>query len=157
MDTTALVHSALAVIHALAGAAWLGAMVYSLFVLHPRAHAYFPREAEFESFITAVSHGARRKVLTGLALIGLSGAALALVRWPESPAVSWLVLLGAKVVLFAAALGLFVYVSWRMWPARVFAVGAEVPQIQKAFRRVGLAMVTLAALGMTFGVLMHTW
>ena len=49
--------------------AWLGAMVYSLFVLHPQAHRYFRTETEFEAFIVAVSGGARWKVLLALCLV----------------------------------------------------------------------------------------
>jgi uncharacterized membrane protein len=145
----------LAVTHVLAGAAWLGAMVYSYFVLHPRARSYFPRDADFEPFIAAVSRGARYPVLAGLALIGLSGMGLLLVRWPGSPPLTWLVLMAAKVLLFLAAVGLFGYVSWRLWPARIFALPAEVPGLQKTFRRVARVMILLAGLGMALGVLAH--
>jgi hypothetical protein len=152
-----LVPSVLAVVHVLAGAAWFGAMFYSFFVLHPRAHAYFKRETEFESFITAVSAGARYAVLSALGLIGLTGAALIWLRWPEPPSPRWLVFIGAKVVLWTVALGLFVYVSWRLWPARLFAVEAEIPHIQEAFRRVAVTMIAIAGLSMALGVLAHTW
>src|SRR5438874_6274925 len=98
--------------HALAASAWLGAMVYSLFVLHPQAHRYFRTETEFEAFIVAVSGGARWKVLLALAVIAASGVALTLLRWPQLVSGGWLALVVAKVALFSAALCLFIYTSW---------------------------------------------
>jgi hypothetical protein len=141
----------------LAGAAWLGAMLYSLLVLQPRARAYFDRPADFETFIAFVSHGARWKVLGVLIVIAATGAALVPLRWPEPLPATWLVLIGAKAGLLLAAVGLFVYVSWRLWPARVLATPVEIPQFQRAFRRVAGTMILIAGLGMTLGVVAHTW
>lgn len=148
--------SLLAIIHALAGAAWLGAMVYSLFVLHPRAHAYFAGDAEFEAFIATMSHGARWKVLLALGVIALTGVLLVVARWPQPLPPRWLVLIAAKVVLLAAAVGLFVYTSWRLWPARVLAAPAEIPRYQRAFRLVAQTMIALAVLSTTLGILLHS-
>jgi hypothetical protein len=148
-------HALLAVMHVLAGAVWLGSMVYSLVVLHPGAHRYFQSEAEFEAFIAAVSHGARGKVLFGMAVIGVTGVGLAVVRWPQPVSPWWVGLVGAKVGLFVAALGLFCYTSWRLWPARLFAPADEIARFQRTFRRVAVSMVPLAGLGMALGVLLH--
>src|SRR5438874_8569072 len=142
--------------HALAASAWLGAMVYSLFVLHPQAHRYFRTETEFEAFITAVSGGARWKVLLALAVIAASGVALALVRWPQPHSGQWLALVSVKLVLFIAALCLFIFTSWRLWPARLFAAPTDIPRFQRLFRRVGFTMITLAVLSTVLGVLLHT-
>src|SRR5437667_10519815 len=107
----------LAILHVLAGAAWFGAMFYSLTVLQPRAARYFDRPERFEEFIATVSAGARWKVLAAFALVGGSGLGLLLSpRMP--PSALWIVLIAVKGVLFVAALALFVYMSWRLWPAR---------------------------------------
>jgi hypothetical protein len=156
MHAMPFVHSGLALLHALAGAACLGAMVYSFFILHPRARAFFPREAEFEAFIATVSRGTRYPVLTALALVGASGAALSVVRWPGTPAVTWVALIGLKTGLFAAAVGLFVHVSWRLWPARILALPEEVAGLQTRFRHRAAVMLVIASLGMALGVLTHT-
>jgi uncharacterized membrane protein len=152
-----LLHSLLAITHVLAGAAWLGAMFYSFFLLQPRAQAYFAKPAEFEDFIATVSHGARWKVIFGLAVIGGTGLGLVLLRWPGAEPSVWLGLLGLKVVLFGAAVGLFIYVSWRFWPARVLALPEEIPYFQRLSRRLGFTMMTLGALAMALGVLAHCW
>ena len=98
----------LAIVHTLVAAAWFGAMFYSAFVLHPRARRFFESDRDFEDFIATVSHEARWKVLTALAVTGLTGAALALVGGPGTRSMSWWPLLGAKTVFLLAAFGLFV-------------------------------------------------
>jgi uncharacterized membrane protein len=151
-----LFYSLAAITHVLAASAWLGAMVYSLFVLHPQARHYFRSETEFEAFIVAISGGARGKVLLALSVIAASGVALVFARWPHPASRIWLGLVVVKVGLFAAALGLFVYTSWHLWPARLFAAPADLSRYQRTFRRVGFAMISLAALSMVLGVLLHT-
>lgn len=151
-----MIHAFLAVCHVLASAAWLGAMVYSCFFLTPRAHAYFSSDREFESFILTVSHGARWLVLcalgtisaTGLALLALPGAS------PRPP--SWWVFVALKMALWMAAAALFWYVSWRLWPARVFATANEVPAVQKSFARWARVMIALVTSAMILGILAHS-
>ena len=144
----------LAIIHALAGAAWFGAMFYSLTVLQPRALRFFDRAEQFESFMTAVSHGARRKVLAAFVLMAASGFGLALLR-PGPPSVVWLFLIALQVLLLLLALAVFVHVSWRLWPARVLAVPSEIPELQRRFRHAGLCMIVLVGLNLILGVIAH--
>jgi uncharacterized membrane protein len=143
--------------HVLTAAVWLGAMVYSFFLLHPRARKYFQKPEEFETFIATVSQGARWKVLGALGVIGISGIALIFFRRPEPLTATWLALIGAKVILFLAALGLFVHISWRLWPARIFATTEEIPHHQKVFTRAAACMLLLAGLSTILGILAHTW
>lgn len=144
-----------AAVHLLAGAVWLGAMFYSLFVLHPRARGYFKNSSEFESFILTVSHGARWKVIGALASIGLSGGLLLYERWPLLRSPLWVWLMCLKTLMFVAALLLFVYTSWSLWPRRVFAASEELPAVHRTFQRVGLMMILLASLSMILGVAAH--
>jgi uncharacterized membrane protein len=94
-------------IHVLATSAWFGAMLYSLVVLQPRAMLYFDRPEEFENFITAVSDGARWKVLAVAGLSALSGVGIAVVTWPEENSTAWLLLGALKVALLLLALLVF--------------------------------------------------
>jgi putative copper export protein len=142
-------------IHVLATSAWFGAMLYSLVVLQPRATLYFDRPEEFENFITAVSDGARWKVLAVAGLSALSGVAIALVTWPEENSTAWILLGALKVALLLLALAVFGYASWRLWPARVLATREEIPGFQVAFRRVGWAMLTLIGSAAVLGVAMR--
>lgn len=154
MEPAIAARALLLVVHGLVAGVWLGAMCYSAFVVQPRARAYFAQPEEFEAFVASVSQGARWKVLLAMALLGGSGALLLLVpgRGP-SIAAPWLI--GAKAVLLLAATGVFVYVSWRLWPARVFAAPAEIPRFQRAFGGVAVIMVGIASAAFALGVLLY--
>jgi hypothetical protein len=148
----ALLGASAAVIHTLIGAALFGAMVYSLGVVQPRAQAYFERQEQFEEFVATVSRGARWKVVLAFAALWLTGCLLAL---PLRASLSWKLLLAVKVAAFVAACGLFAYVSWRLWPARILASADEIPEIQRAFRFVGASLLLLVAACIAIGVLMR--
>jgi uncharacterized membrane protein len=145
----------LTVLHSLAGAAWFGAMFYSAMVLQPRAQAYFQRPESFEHFISAISSGARWKVLAAFAIVGASGIAMALIEVQRPPSHLWSMLVGGKLVLYLIALAVFIYTSWRLWPARILASGEEVPFIQHRFRRVGQIMLCLIGLSFVLGLVAH--
>jgi hypothetical protein len=49
------------------------------------------------------------------------------------------------LLLYAAATGIFWYVSWRHWPARVFAISGEPPGFQRQLRLLATAMLLLLA------------
>jgi hypothetical protein len=144
-----------AVAHGLAGAAWFGAMFYSLYVLQPRARRYFPDLRQLESFITTLSHGGRWQVLGAFGIVGSSGIGLFLLHMPDSMSVAWLWFVCAKLALFLAAFALFVHVSWRLWPARVLATHDEIPQFQKKSRQLARLMLLLIGLSMVAGICMH--
>lgn len=150
--------AALLGVHVLGGGVWVGAMVFSIFVLHPRAEQFFERDAEFEDFMFTVVHGARWKVFSGVVAILLSGVGLAL--WPTHAIAHdgvWLTLFVAKLSLFCVAAGSFVYVSWILWPKRTFATAAELPAIKAHFIAVGVLMVVANALNMGLGIAAHVW
>ena len=154
-----LAEATLLAVHVLGGGVWVGAMVFSVFILQPRAQLYFVRDADFEGFIFTVVHGARWKVFAGVLAILLSGIALSV--WPghairaDDPL--WLALYGTKLLAFVLAAGLFVYVSWVLWPKRTFATAEELPAIKQHFFRVGAVMVIANALNMLLGVAAHVW
>src|SRR5262245_36128516 len=151
-----MIYSLLAVVHALAAAAWFGSMFYSFSVLQPRAKKYFANDAEFEAFIATISQGARWKVLGAFGLVALSGLGLVFVTYPVRPHSSWLPIVFAKALLFVIALGVFCHTSWRLWPRRVMAAPSEVPEIQRAFRWVAMTMISLVGASAALGVLAHT-
>jgi uncharacterized membrane protein len=145
----------LTVLHSLAGAAWVGAMFYSAMVLQPKAQAYFQRPEAFEQFISAISSGARWKVLTAFAMVGASGIAMVLIEAQRQPSPLWSMLVGGKLVLYLIALAVFVYASWRLWPARILASSEEIPIIQHRFRRIGQIMLCLIGLSFVLGLVAH--
>jgi hypothetical protein len=139
--------------HVLAGAAWFGAMLYSLTVLHPRARSFFGSPRQFEEFIVYLAAGARWKVLGGAAFIALTGLGLLLLPAARTASTAWSACIAAKVFLFVLAVGLFCFASWKLWPARILASPADVPEYQRRFRLVAFTLLVLVALSTALGVL----
>jgi hypothetical protein len=147
-------HLVLTTLHALAGAAFFGSMFYSFYVVQPRSRLFFAQRRDFESFLASLAQGARYKVLLAFTLLGISGLALLFVRPSAMSSFGWLVL-GVKGVLFLAALVLFGYVSWHLWPVRLFALPEELPHLDRVFRWAAFAMLILVGLSFFLGTLAH--
>lgn len=146
----------LGLLHTGIGAVWLGSMVYSLGVVQPRIGRLFTDPAKAEDVYRELAAGNRWRVVTLIVLLGLSGAGLAgaaLLLDDSARTAVWWALIAAKAGLLVAAAGGFWWVSWRGWPARVFALPAELPPLQRRFRRVALAMTALVATAFVLGVL----
>jgi hypothetical protein len=144
----------LAVVHVLVGAAWLGAMGYSLGVVQPRARRFFARAPrEYEDLATTLAAGARWKVVGVLAVLAASGAGLVGLAEPHQTRSGWWwLLIAAKAGLLCAASAVFWHVSWRMWPRRLFALPGEQAAHQRAFLRAGWAMTLMAGAATVLGV-----
>ncbi|MFF1817480.1 hypothetical protein ACFVWG_09295 [Kribbella sp. NPDC058245] len=138
----------LAIIHAGLAAAWVGGMAYSLFVIQPKLKRYFgPDAAGREALTTVIASGNRWKVIGLTVAIALSGVGLLVLddeHW-------WIH--AAKGLLLLMATGIFWYVSWRHWPARVFATAAELPVLQRRLIVLATTMLGLAGLAFALGVL----
>jgi hypothetical protein len=136
--------------HLLLGVGWLGAMSYSLFMVQPKAARYFREDDDaHEDFVTTLANGARWKVIGLLSAIAASGVVLAV--WSTDRTGGWWAAVVAKTALLAAASGVFWWVSWRAWPARVFALPAERPRWRLRFRLAALAMLACAGLATLLG------
>ncbi len=132
----------LALAHLVLVALWLGSMGYSLVVVQPKVARYFTDPRQREDFLTTLAQGNRWPVValvSGLLATGVGTALAAPVPVGRGYA---LALPG-----YAAAAVIFVDVSWRHWPARVFATLAEVPGFQRRLRRRAWAMVLLVGAG----------
>jgi uncharacterized membrane protein len=147
-----LAEALIAAVHVLGGGVWIGAMGFSVLVLHPRAERFFQRSSEFEDFVFTVVHGMRWKVVAGIAAIVASGAAL---LWRHAGPPAWTAVVVGKVALLAISLGLFAHVSWGLWPRRVFAGEAELPAVRRRFWWVGVVMIACNTLNVGLGVLAH--
>jgi uncharacterized membrane protein len=147
------IYAILWVAHVLAAAAWFGAMFYSLAVLHPRARAFFPSPAQFEAFMTFVAAGARWKVLSGCAVIAVTGLILSRMHGGVSPA--WQACMVAKAVVLTIAVALFAYASWIAWPVRLLSAPSEIPAAQRRFRLIALSLLALVSLCFVLSALAH--
>ncbi len=142
-------------LHTGVAAAWLGAMLYSLFVVQPRARSHLGSPAAFEALALALAAGARWKVLGLIAALAGSGIGLTAVEVATvdgAVAGGWLALMATKAVLLVAATAVFAAVSWRLWPARLFTPPSELAAVQDRFRGVALALIGLVAGALVAGV-----
>jgi hypothetical protein len=146
-------HLLVLVIHAVLSAALLGGMLYSFITVQPRAKLYFKDIRDFEAFVANLAHGARWKFLTALAVIGITGSADPLLSEAARPQLWW-ICFGIKCVLWTAILSCFVYVSWWLWPRRVFAAPADLPAIRRDFTMIGRTMLFLLLIAFVMGVVM---
>ncbi|MFB9837226.1 hypothetical protein [Actinoallomurus acaciae] len=142
-----------AIVHLMIAAVWLGSMAYSLFVVQPRVGRFFTDEGRREEFLLVLAHGNRRGVVAVVAGLALSAAAV-MVTWPAVAAVY-----AVALVPYAAATGIFVNVSWRHWPARVFALPDELPGFHRRLRIQAWAMLVLVgvAFALTLSASVLRW
>jgi len=141
-------HALLTTIHAGTAAVWLGAVLYSLLVAQPRIAATLD---DPEPLYVALAAGARWKVIAMVAVLAASGAGLILIE--DDPSATWIVLAAIKSALLIAALALFAHVSWRMWPARLFALPDELPAHRKKFKAVAYTLTAMVAAAFALGTI----
>ncbi len=150
-----LARAVLVTVHAGAAAVWLGAMLYSLAVVQPRAARFFGRAERYEPFAVTLAAGARWKVLALCLVLALSGGGLVIteIAGRHDPSTPWLALVIAKGALLLLAVALFAHVSWRLWPARLFALPSELPAFQRRFRTVALGLTVVVASDFVLGAI----
>jgi hypothetical protein len=129
-----------AVAHLTIAAVWMGSMSYSLTVVQPKAGRYFTDAVRREEFLTTLAQGNRWKVVGLIAGLVVSGVIVALGS-EGSVAIGFSV----AVVLYLSAAVIFANVSWRHWPARVFALPEELPGFQRSLRIQARSMLGLVA------------
>jgi uncharacterized membrane protein len=152
MGTEAL-RAVLLLAHLAAAATWLGGMVYSLAIVQPRARRFLGSADRYEGFAVALAAGARRGVLALIGLLAASGAGLVAVEiaGADDPGALWAVLVALKAGLLVAATAVFVHVSWRLWPARLFALPAEREALQARFRATAVGLTALVGAAFALG------
>jgi hypothetical protein len=135
--------SSLLTVHLALAAMWCGSMGYSLVVVQPKVTRFGFDDERLEDFLTLLAQGNRWKVVPIIAALLVTGAGLAALTGGGIR----LTFLGVLVV-YGAAAAVFADVSWRHWPARVFALPGELPGYQRRLRR--LAWTMLALVGAAF-------
>jgi hypothetical protein len=141
------------VVHSVSSAALLGGALYSFLTVQPRAKAHFKDVRDFETFVANLAHGARWKVLTLLTAIAITGFVNPLLSEPVRPQLWW-ICFGIKGLLWAAVLSSFVYVSWNLWPRRIFAALTDLAAIRREFAVIGSLIVVLLMIAFVLGVVM---
>jgi hypothetical protein len=126
---------------------WLGSMVYSLVVVQPRIARFFRDDEQREEFLVALANGNRWPVVALIVGLVLSGGVVALAG-SGTVSTGYTVAVGLDLV----AAGIFVDVSWRHWPTRIFALPEEIPGFR---RRLTVRATTMTVLiGVSYMVAM---
>lgn len=141
----------LATAHTLTAAVWLGAMAYSIAVVQPRAARLLDAE-RYEELAATLAAGARWTVLAMSGVLALSGGWLATRLADRRTTPAWTTVIAVKGGLWLVALAVFAYVSWRLWPRRVFALPAELPRLYRTFRRAAWTLIAIVAGEAVLGV-----
>ena len=152
-----VLHFALLFVHIWATAIYWGGLSYSYLRLYPQMRKFLGTQERFEEFAITVAAGLRWWVFGTFALIGVSGAALAVVSAPEHPSAMWRLFIAAKILVLIEMFAVYTYASWVMWPARIFAAPADVPAVQKRFTAVSWVIGTSITLETLLGVAIHVW
>jgi hypothetical protein len=134
--------------HLLLAAVWTGSMAYSLNVVQPKVARFFPDEQEREDFLVLLAHGNRWKVVGMIAAL-LTTAAAVLATGPSRPVA---IGFGVAITLETFAAVVFVDVSWRHWPARVFAVRTELAGFRRALKIRAWTILTLVGSAFTIAL-----
>jgi hypothetical protein len=135
------IFTATAVGHVGLAGIWLGSMLYSLFIVQPRATRFFGTDDDgLEAFMTELGAGNRRPVLAMIAGLAATGVALPVLQEPEPADVAWYSVEAAFVMAAAVA---FANVTWRLWPGRTFALAHERRAYRHSFRKHAIGMVLL--------------
>lgn len=147
--------TALRAVHAFVGAIWLGSVYFSLMVLHRQSPELFESNEEFERYVAGLSDGNRWRILSAVAATGVSGIALVALSAERLHDPLWASLMGVKLAALLATLGVFSYISWRLWPARIFALPSELPELQRKGTILRATMFGLISLNFLLGIAAH--
>ncbi len=140
----------LVVVHLAVVATWVGSMTYSLGVVQPTVASFFPDEHRREEFLISLAHGNRWKVVRLVAVLLLTGIGVVGTSVGKPVMFGYL----ASWLLYATAAGIFVHVSWRHWPARVFALPHELAGFRRRLQAQAVTMLALVGTGFVVGLTM---
>jgi uncharacterized membrane protein len=143
----------LAIVHVGATTTFLGAMIYSVFVMRPGSERFFGADIDgLNDFQMTLAHGGRYKVGGNLALLLASGVGLLAVDHRLDLAQGLLV--AAKTLAFALIVGAFWYMSYKLWPRRAFALEGDMPGIMNRFKVAVIVTMTAAFGALAMGVIL---
>lgn len=133
-------------------AMWCGSMGYSLLVVQPKVARFGFDDDRLEEFLTLLAQGNRWKVVPIVAALLATAAGVAALT-SGGTRLTFL----AVLLLYAAAATLFADVSWRHWPARVFALPQERPALRRALRLRAWTMLVLVGTAFAAALVTTVW
>lgn len=154
MDASAALGFTLHLLHLWVWALYCGGLTHIYFRLVPDIRRWLASDERYEEFSLTTAHGLRWWIFGALITAGVTGVGLVLVR-PQATDRVWWGLVGAKAVLLLVTLALYAYVSYVMWPRRVFVATADRPAMQRRFLRVAWLLIGLLTSQLLLGALAY--
>lgn len=142
-------------LHVWAWGLYFGSLVYVYFRLVPDARRHFASDERLEAFSLTTADGLRWWIFGALGLAGATGVALLAIRPPPLRDTTFWALVGVKAGLLVATLAVYTYVSYVMWPRRVFVAREDRPAEQHRFLRVAYLLMALLAAQALAGAALH--
>ncbi len=155
MDPMAALPVALHVLHLWVWALYCGGLTYIYFRLVPDIRRWLASEERYEEFSLTTAHGLRWWIFGALITAGITGVGLVLVRQRTDADSVWWALVCVKAALLLVTVALYAYVSYVMWPRRVFIAVADRPAVQRRFLRVAWLLIALLTSQLLLGALAY--
>lgn len=142
------------VLHTIALSAWFGTQIYSVLLVQ-RHPAQDEDPMYFEDFSTRMAQGTRWNIVSIIAFLVPTWIAMAWIRAATEPALGpvWWTLVVLKSAVILVTVAVFVFLSWHVWPVRIFALVDELPAVRRQFYRLSVAILCGAAIALVLGVL----
>lgn len=140
-------------IHTVALGGWFGTQIYSVLLVQ-RHPAQDEDPAYFEDFATRMAHGTRYNLLAVIAAMLPTWVVIVAVRAASGAGLGavWLWLVVIKSLAMLAAVALFAYLSWHVWPVRIFALPDELPAVRRRFFALSAGILCSTGLALAVGV-----
>jgi hypothetical protein len=142
-------------LHVWTWALYCGSVTYIYFRLFPDLRRWLASDDRFEEFSLVTGDGLRWWIFGALAAAGVTGGGLVLLRPRAHPSSVWWTFIALKAALFVVTLAVYAYVSYVMWPRRVFVSVTERSAEQRRFFRVALILMACLIGQLVLGALAH--
>lgn len=155
MDALPIANALVHALHVWTWGIYLGSVTYIYFRLFPDIRQWLESEDRFEEFSLVTGDGLRWWIYGALIAAGVSGVALVVLQPRGSLSSWWWTLIALKAALLLATLAVYTYVSYVMWPRRVFVALADRPAEQQRFFRIALLLMSLLIGQVLLGAAAH--
>jgi|GEM_PF-5810613 len=144
----------LSILHGLIGACWLGSIFYSATILNPKTPHLLEGDRA-EDFLLKITHGNRRRIIASYCAVLVTGIALLFGKQEHWGNQDWIWINAIKVGFSILYIAVFSYVSWYVYPWRVFASREELPLYRRKNTQLRWMMFLCVAINFILGVICH--
>jgi hypothetical protein len=145
----------LRLLHLWVWALYCGGLTYIYFSFVPGVRRWLTSDQRDEELALATADGLRWWIFGAILTADATDGGLVLVRAATPAPWLWWAIVGIKTALFLATLALYAYVSYVMWPRRIFAAAEDRPAVRRRFLRVAWLLIALLTSQLLLGAAAH--